>query len=1493
MSAGQLGGALFPTHELSDQARDQAGRWAFGRAIEEWNNHEYPRAVGMLRQFLRDYPESPWAGEAQLHIGCDAAYNGRTTEAESIFSQLIADHHDKTDPLARMLAHKARQRLAVVEMEQNNLEAARIELMTLKQESPDWRHRTYASHWLVRLAQFSAAKQALANCGAQALAYTLAKAGNAAGAKQVSTNLPATMLGHSLAALAKMSAVYGQPLAGVEVTEAEVNTLPLPAIVQVRPHTPAGSGHYWVLDKVQGSQLELYDPQSKRRFHQTPDELAKEWTGKVLVTENARSIPGRRLQAGEMEESSGGCCGVPRKEDSLGNPDHNPPPPDQCSQGAPQWSVNVMNMNLFVTDTPLWYTPPVGPPVRITLSYNSQSAIAQYEPFGNKWQFNYGSYLVVDTSGTVTVFMPDGRRDAFSPDGAGGYTKPYRIFNTLTRIAANHYELRFPDDTVYVYQIPDGTSSQQPFLTELQDAHGQKLSFGYDSKVHLTTITDAQGLVTTLAYDLSGLMTSVTDPFGRSAVFQYDTSQNLTQSTDMGGYWASYTYDADVYLASITNQRGSWSFRFEPADGIDNPNPYPPPGGAMFENYRITLTDPLGNVSEYQYDGYSSYSWYVSPKFYVPWSSAFVNNYKLNVPKTIYRFQTMNSALQGELESIDYPGGGSTQFDHDKATGGLLSLTDAHDKTWSYTYNAMGKVTSATDANGTQTTFTYAPNQVDMVGVANGLGQISIGWDSQHDVVSIKDLSGNTNRMSYNTFGQVTSWVDALGITNAYLYDTNNRLAQIQRAGQTLDTFSYDSIGRIRTQTNPTGLTVTNDYNNLNQVTRISYPDGKFESYTYSSCCPRLLDSTTDRAGRTTLFTYDALKRMVQTINPEGAVARYNYDPNNNLISVVDPNGTATTFGYDPNNRPISKTYADGQGESFTYDDVGLLTNRTNARGTVVTYAYDANHNLTKKVYSDGTPGVTNFYDAYNRLTQVIDAAGKRTYGYDANSRLVSSSGPWGNDTVTYTYDAAGRGTALGAQLGQSVSYNHDPQNRLAQVQTGAGNIGYGYSGVSPLVQTISYPAGNYGTNAYDLLNRLTFISHRKSSQQVVTEFGYTYGPDDLRDSETATLAVQTNYSANQSLTYHYNSLNQILDSSGGAQAFLFDKDGNMTRGYTPDDRPFTARYDAENRLTSLFFTNGAGVVISNAYAYTDDSFLAGWKQFSNGVPVAETRFVRSRGLALQERDGSNTVVREYLWGRFSSGGIGRLLGLTQAGQHYSYAYDGKGNVMALLDSSQNVAAGYAYDAFGQLRAASGPLNQPMRGSTKWYDPQTGLAYFGYRFYAPVLGRWLSRDPRGESAGLNAYAFVHNNPANRTDPLGLDDENSNDDNSNNSSNDNSIFSGSPNGLGPSLNLSLGNLSAQLQAPWQYPSHGYDNFDVSFNLNLTPNLALVCDASAKAFGLDIKGIGPLEVQVEASGPSSGQLQISIDTGNPNIGLQGQVNWGPGGPSVAVGIGGTFP
>jgi RHS repeat-associated protein len=83
--------------------------------------------------------------------------------------------------------------------------------------------------------------------------------------------------------------------------------------------------------------------------------------------------------------------------------------------------------------------------------------------------------------------------------------------------------------------------------------------------------------------------------------------------------------------------------------------------------------------------------------------------------------------------------------------------------------------------------------------------------------------------------------------------------------------------------------------------------------------------------------------------------------------------------------------------------------------------------------------------------------------------------------------------------------------------------------------------------------------------------------------------------------------------------------------------------------------------------------------------------------------------------------------------------------------------ARFDYDAFGRTLQAvgTGVASIPFRFSTKYTDPETSLLYYGYRFYNPSTGRWLSRDPIGERGGANLYGFVNNNPIYWVDPLGL------------------------------------------------------------------------------------------------------------------------------------------
>jgi RHS repeat-associated protein len=85
------------------------------------------------------------------------------------------------------------------------------------------------------------------------------------------------------------------------------------------------------------------------------------------------------------------------------------------------------------------------------------------------------------------------------------------------------------------------------------------------------------------------------------------------------------------------------------------------------------------------------------------------------------------------------------------------------------------------------------------------------------------------------------------------------------------------------------------------------------------------------------------------------------------------------------------------------------------------------------------------------------------------------------------------------------------------------------------------------------------------------------------------------------------------------------------------------------------------------------------------------------------------------------------------------------------------LTAHYEYDPYGNITVKTGTYadQNPYQFSSKYFDQETGLLYYGYRYYDSRLGRWISRDPSEEEGGINIYKFVWNNPLNWIDPNGL------------------------------------------------------------------------------------------------------------------------------------------
>jgi len=181
--------------------------------------------------------------------------------------------------------------------------------------------------------------------------------------------------------------------------------------------------------------------------------------------------------------------------------------------------------------------------------------------------------------------------------------------------------------------------------------------------------------------------------------------------------------------------------------------------------------------------------------------------------------------------------------------------------------------------------------------------------------------------------------------------------------------------------------------------------------------------------------------------------------------------------------------------------------------------------------------------------------------------------------------------------------------------------------------------------------------------------------------------------------------------------------------------------------------------------------------------------------------DEGNDVQRKYTWGLdlyglagdgtvqdiHGAGGVGGLLSVVETqgtattadDENYWFVYDGNGNVGQVLDATDtsdvSLAAHYEYDPYGDTLVvddvdSSGYANDnPYRFSTKWLDndlttgddnggaiESSGLYYYGFRYYSPNLGRWLSRDPIKEYGGLNLHAFLSNNTINDYDLIGAE-----------------------------------------------------------------------------------------------------------------------------------------
>ena len=694
----------------------------------------------------------------------------------------------------------------------------------------------------------------------------------------------------------------------------------------------------------------------------------------------------------------------------------------------------------------------------------------------------------------------------------------------------------------------------------------------------------------------------------------------------------------------------------------------------------------------------------------------------------------------------------------------IVQAPDMAPRTNAFLFDVMGRMAATVQPDGGVVTNQYYPT-----------GELQKTWGSRtYPVVYTWD---NQGRMA--TMQTFTNFAGSNGVaTTTWTYHPQHgRLTGKTYQDGKGPTYTYTPAGRLATRTWARGVVTTYQYGNAGDLAFVTYSDnthGVANTYDRLGRLVQVQDGSGERVlsyGTGGLQTSEAHANDIFA----GLGVQRQYDTLlrlSGLSATVAGSGSVTnqaSYGYDNGSR-LSQVAFGSNTVSYTY-----LTNRALV-GTITCHNGTSNVLITTKQY-DGFGQITNIYSTVGAQIVAGHAYGYNLAGQRTNCVLADSSA-W-----NYGYDL----------LGQVTNGTH----RLSdgQVVTGQ-NFGYSYDDIGN--RNWSDRDGDRQDYVANLLNQYTshtvpgnvWIQGKATTGAVVRVNEVTADRQGTRFSRKLMVdnSTQPTYSSieirgvgTNGATVVTNTVTRHAFTSQTPEALAYDQDGNLT-----NDSRWAYTWDAENRLigmeTHASLTNIGVPRAALAFTYDSQSRRVRKQVFTQSPSNAPLWSLTSDiwfaydgwNLIHEERrpdQRTRRVDMEYVWGLDLSGsmqgagGIGGLLAeiasrSTATVTHaVSFAcYDANGNLSGLMDAltGANVAR-YEYSPFGETLAATGSaaMENPFRFSTKYADDETGLLYYGNRFYIPALGRWISKDPSGEHGGHNLYAFVANNAISSRDALGL------------------------------------------------------------------------------------------------------------------------------------------
>jgi len=953
----------------------------------------------------------------------------------------------------------------------------------------------------------------------------------------------------------------------------------------------------------------------------------------------------------------------------------------------------------------------------------------------------------------------------------------------------------------------DGSTDGAPgFITAVTDANGNtttytrsSLSWGILRITYPPTPSEPSGSHIDQTFTDEAhpyYLASRTDELGRTTTYTRDSNNRITRkdyptpdpspplNPTPAPVYETFSYNNfnEVVTHRMTNG-GTETF------GYDEQYPQ------YVRGLKTSSTDALGNVTTYTY-----YNNYLNPSDPVAWTDRL---------KTVT--YPLNASGVRATETYDY----DRAYDANGQNSGASTAQAP--------VAGRGLVTRITHADGTYQALGYDKYGDKLWQEDELRHRTTSTYDAYKRVLTTTDPLGHTTTNNYVPTGKTSSWITTSTLPfyttlpstkkTTFYYDGNWRKTRVQQAPGTADEantyFTYDNLGNQLTTQDPRGNVTTNVYDARNRLTSTTDALNHATSFTYDAHSNKLTETKANT--EITTNVYDKLNHVIQIRVTRDAnttdVRNMAFDAAGNLIKFQDENATVRsdttniyTYAYDLRNRITSMIYPNALHEDTSYDAAENVVTYRNRAGVVKTFSQFDNRNRSHYFsWNDGsTPWQSTSYDDASRITQIANSVSTINNIY-LNDNHLSTQEEWTsafNDnvhrTVTYTYDADGNRLTVQYPSGTAFNYTYTNRNQVASIKPGL-------SGGTAVVSYTFDASGNITNRALDNgtstaytvddVNRDTAVVHNLQPTGTTKRFDYAYntvnditavqrdsgagdgyaydltqeivgyaqnGTVNLTNGTVTNPATNTNLtfdgcgnqkSLNGGGTFQVNNLNEYTTYNGAAV-------GNGNKGNVQTYNGWTYTYDAQNRLLSAALS---GTTIATFYY---DGLN---RQIARSINGVITFSVWDGDWAVLEEYGtSNTVIQKYLQGYH---------GLVKTLQDNIYYYqDELGSTSHIANASGALLEYYKYNLYGkptywspsgsQLTASSYGVKDLFTGQ-RWIV-QIGLYDDRNRFMSPDLGRFLQPDPIGfKGDASNLYRYCGNDWANRSDPMGLGERDSN------------------------------------------------------------------------------------------------------------------------------------